>query len=360
MTHELTELVEGLEDPALRAHSSIALVWVISTSDPYWSANEWLDAAESAIGVFERTDDELGLGARTKSSGGRRTLGIASVHETVARKLAYEHAKLAGNPVMEMEFMAERTSGISWGPMPVSDGLALCHEVLELAPDNRTIRGDVLHKPRCSRRWRAIFRRRCVIYDESIAILRDLGGVVHLGFAAQAGWLIGWLSGDHQMAERETRWSCELLERTWREGPVRRQSRPDGAGDLRTGPPRRGGAVGRPGPRGERRPTPGISSPNGVGDTSSATSPRPEVNSKRPNACCGNRSGTRLRRIPPSSAPITNMDLADVLRRAGRSADAIPLLEEAVRLSELKEDVVTAGKASERLVALTSEGDTSA
>ena len=55
-----------------------------------------------------------------------------------------------------------------------------------------------------------------------------------------------------------------------------------------------------------------------------------------------------------------DMDLANVLRRAGRSVDAIPLLEEAVRLCELKEDVVTAGIARERLVTVTSKGDTSA
>ncbi len=174
--------------------------------------------------------------------------------ETVARKLAYAHAKLAGDPVMELEFMAERTSGISWGPMPVSDGLALCHEVLELAPNNRTIRGDVLHQAAVLEAMAGDLPKALSHYDESIAILRDLGGVVHLGFAAQGGWLIGWLSGDHQMAERETRWSCVLLDGTWREGPVRRESRPDGAGDLRTGPPRRGGAVGPPGSRGSRRP----------------------------------------------------------------------------------------------------------
>ena len=58
---ELRGLLEVLEDPVWQAHASIALAWVASNMETYWDPNEWLDTAESAIEVFERVDDELGL-----------------------------------------------------------------------------------------------------------------------------------------------------------------------------------------------------------------------------------------------------------------------------------------------------------
>ena len=79
----------------------MALVWVISTRDPYWSANEWLDAAGSAIAVFERTGDELGLARAYDVLGWAENARNRFGAQAVARELAYEHAKLAGDPVMD-------------------------------------------------------------------------------------------------------------------------------------------------------------------------------------------------------------------------------------------------------------------
>ena len=357
LTHELTELLEGLHDPVLRAHASIALVWVASVGDPYWNANDWLDTAGSAIGVFERTHDELGLARAYDVLGWAENARNRFGAETVARHLAYEHAKRSGDPAMEMEYMAERTSGISWGPMPVSDGLALCREVLELAPDNRTIRGDVLHKTAVFEAMASDLPAALRHYDESIAILRDLGGVVHLGFAAQAGWLIGSLCGDHQMAEREARWSCELLNehgvkdlfvvnRDLMALAICAQGRPDEAERL--------GILGREGSA--EHPEDVISQwgwRHILGNVANARGELGEAERLLREAVgFGDRTDAYLERS------FTNMDLAEVMYGAHRTDEAIPLFEEAVRLSELHEDVVTADRARERLSALTSGGDT--
>ena len=348
---ELRGLLEVLEDPVWRAHASIALAWVASNMETYWDPNEWLDTAESAIEVFERVDDELGLARAYDLLGWGENACSRFGASTAAREQAYEHAKRSGDRVMEMEFMAGRASGAVWGPMPVSDGLVLCRNVLELAGDSRVVRADVLRITAMFEAMSGHFEDARRLYAESIAILRDLGGAVQLTFAAQGGWLIGWLAGDLPMAENETRWSCELADehglkdllavnRDLLALAVCAQGRPDEAERL--------GVLGRD----ESADYPGnVLAQWGwrhvLGNVAAVRGELVEAERLLREAVgIGEQTDAYFDRST------TNMDLADVLRRAGRPIEAVPFFEEAVRLSELHEDVVSAAKARERLASL--------
>jgi class 3 adenylate cyclase/tetratricopeptide (TPR) repeat protein len=351
LARELLALLEMLENPALKARVSIALAWATEVNDPHW-LNLWLETAESAIDVLGNVGDELGLAQAYDLLGwvenGRSRFGAS----TAAREQAYEHAKRSGDRIAERDFLMDRTAGTNWGPMPASEGLALCRQVLELAGDDRVVRGDVLVKTAVFLAMGGRFDEAGRLYEQSISILRDLGRVVPLCFAAQSGYLIGWLSGDLRMAELEMRWSCELLlehgvkdiyivNRDQMALAICAQGRPDEAEPL--------GVLTRD--EVADHPEDVLAQWNWrriLGNVAAARGKLEEAERLLQEAVgIGEQTDAYFDRS------CTNMDLADVLRRAGRSVEAIPLVEEAIRLSELHEDIATAAKARERFAALT-------
>jgi class 3 adenylate cyclase/tetratricopeptide (TPR) repeat protein len=348
LAEELAALRDDTDDPNLRAHLSIARLIAASYRSSTWDPQLWIGTAQDAIAIFEETGDELGLARAYDIAGwGYNTLGLFA-DSSVAREQAYRHGLRSGDAAIAREFTYLRTAGLSWGPVPASEGIALCREILDSTEDSPLMRGGVTLIMAALETMRGNREEGLRLYEQDLAVLRDVGRVLDLGFGSQAGWQIGWLSEDFEMAEDAARWGFELLTNHGLDdvATVSRDmlcqalyalGRYDEA--ERLGIEARDVATDHPEDIfvqwGWRRALGNVAAARG--DLREAERLlREAFEIGEPTDALFDRS-------------CTNLELADVLTNAGDAKEARSVLEAALAMSEAHEDVLTAGKARARL-----------
>jgi tetratricopeptide (TPR) repeat protein len=245
---------------------------------------------------------------------------------------------------MEAQSLNLLVGATSLGPMPVADGIRRCEEILAQPAEQRRIRASALRALAGLRAMEGSFDEARRAAAGCTTILQDLGLRVTAASATETWAIVELLAGDPAAAERELRWGYESLGQmgaTTEVAPVLAallaqalyaQGRDDEA--LRFSE---------------------LSEDAAAPDDLSAHVQWRAARAKVLARIGRSEEGETLAREAVALAEQTDflvvhgdalVDLAEVLRLAGRATEAAPALRDAIRLYDRKGNVVSSRRAA--------------
>jgi tetratricopeptide (TPR) repeat protein len=206
------EAAVALGDSRLEFRARLEHAAVRVRIDPHLGTAELRRTAEQAIRCFEELGDDIGLA--------RAWLRLSDVHwisshwgeRTAALEQALVHARAAGNKRHERWILGTLGTSIFFGPMPMSDAIRRYEELLARTESDPVLdaRLGMLHA--LAKAAMGNFADAREEYRRSRAVLEELGHRLLSGLGTLAGGWIELLAGDVEAAEAELRWGCEELQ----------------------------------------------------------------------------------------------------------------------------------------------------
>ena len=218
----LTEAVDeavAAGDRGEESHARVVLLMLKESTDPQHLWQGALSVLESVIPVFEELGDDRGLARSYRL--------LADLHWTRGRyaeadralRRATEHASRAGAAWEEAESLGQRLGAGLYGPTPVADVVRRCEEIFTSVPGDRTVQGArALRTLGALRAMQGRFEEARDLLARSTEILEDLGLKLRAAFGSEAAGFLEMLAGDPAAAERELRSGYEALERLGERG----------------------------------------------------------------------------------------------------------------------------------------------
>jgi predicted ATPase/class 3 adenylate cyclase len=342
----LTDAVDGAVaagDRGAEAHSRVVLLLLKESTDPQHRSQEAFDVLESVIPVFEELGDDRGLARSYRL--------LADLHWTRSRygdadralRLATRHARRAGAAWEEAESLGQLLGAGLYGPTPVAEVVRSCEEVLASEPGDRTVRAArALRTLGALRAMQGRFEEAREHVVRSRETLEDLGLKLRAAFGAEAAGFVEMLAGDPKAAERELRAGYEALESLGERGfastvsallahAVSAQGRLDDAERF-------------------SRIAEQMAAEDDLSTQVMWRSARANVLAGRGRHPEAERLALEALRLAAETDDLnmhadTLMDLAEVLRLAGRDAEASRAAEEALDLYRQKGNLVSAERA---------------
>jgi tetratricopeptide (TPR) repeat protein len=200
-------------DKQLELRAELERAWVDLRGEATVGAGDLQAIAERGISTFEGAGDEVGLA--------RAWFLLSAVHwlasrwgaRTEALERALLHARRAGHRRQEAVILGALPLSLSWGSTPIPEAIDRCQELLAQAEGDRTVEAKILVALAELEAGRGNFDDARRLYQESQAILEELGLRLLLGIQSQAGGTIELLAGDPPAAENELRWGLEILQK---------------------------------------------------------------------------------------------------------------------------------------------------
>ena len=340
--NEAIEAARTAGDQRVELYASIGRANLRSVTDPDFAMAELLEMAERAIPIFEREGDELGL---TRSWSlvhwfHWHTSQLEAAAEAAGR--AFEHARRAGDR-REQAFMLGRLALTAmFGPRPVEEVERRCEEVLERAEGAGMVESAVLRSRAVVTAMRGGFDEARSLVAHSIALLEELGQPVQAAGASLQAGKIEFLADDPEAAERVFRAAFGTLEQMGERGilstvaaglaeALYRQGRDEEAEHF-------------------TRTSEHAAAPDDLWSQVLFRVARAKVLARRGEL----EQAERLARKGVGLAEATDnidmqadalIDLAEVLRLAGRTDDIAPVIDEALRRYKQKGNVISAERA---------------
>ena len=301
---------------------------------------------EAAIAESEKQGDHRGLAKAY------RLLG--TIHGTVAHYeeaeraalLTIEHAREAGDQMLEIRNFPPYAIVAAYGPRPITEALQVCEELLPAARGDRRTQAVVLCVISHLHAMQGSFEEARSEYRRAQVMLDDLGVKVLAASTSLDSGPVEMLAGDPAAAERELRRDLDQLEAmgerflassvtAYLAQAVAAQGRMDEAEEL------------------SRKCEDVV-----LADDAEAQSIWRRVRALAMVARGDARDAVKLARdavdiIRRTDSPVLQgdalLDAAEVLERGGDGGEDVPLLAEALELYERKGDVVGAARAREAL-----------
>ena len=161
---------------------------------------------------LEATDDANALARAWRLL--ELTYGVSGRYKSAgdANEKAIEYAIRAGDRVIEMRLHASSAMVVFYGPMPVSDGITRCEELLLLAEGDRRAQATTLAALAHLRAMNGDFDRARDDYRRGRAILEELGLRFDASTMSIDSGPVELLAGDLGAAEAELRKDYEALD----------------------------------------------------------------------------------------------------------------------------------------------------
>jgi len=335
-------------DSALELYVGIARLRLQLQTDPEIKTEEVLRVAQRAVRVFERLADERRLAKAWELLAWVPWFRCQAAAAEAALLRALEHARRAGDNRMEAQSLNLLVGATSLGPMPVQDGIRRCEEILAQPAEQRRIRASALRALAGLKAMEGSFDEARQATAGCRTILQDLGLRVTAASASETYAIVELLAGDPAAAERELRWGYESL------GEM---------GETTVAPVLAAllaQALYAQGRDEEALRFSELSEEAAAPDDLSAHVQWRAARAKVLGRTGKLEEGEALAREAVALAEQTDflvvhgdalVDLAEVLRLAGRATESVPALGEAIRLYDRKGNVVS----SRRAAALLSE-----
>lgn len=321
----------GLKAVEARARAGRAFLRIYA--DPEGSSEFVRAEVEQLLPELEELGDDFALAQVWHLIGQVHLMECRFAELSEASERALLHARRADDRRQEGEMVFWTLAGYHFGPLPVNEGIARAEKLLAGATGNRVAEAGALTHLAALQAKRGDFDEARERYSRALEIVEELGMRVHLGgLLMLSGWMER-LAGTPEAAELTLRRGDALLEEIGEKGfrstlvavlaeIVYLQGRHDEAAELT-----------------------GLSEElAAVDDLASQViwrSVRAKVLARHAEYAEAERLGTEAVEIAAGTDGIewhadALLDLAEVLRLAGRPADAAERLEEALQLYESK------------------------
>ena len=217
----LSEAVDralSAQEMGIARAAALALLQLRYTTDAH-GVQESIGQDESMVELVEREIPEL------EAMGDDRALVrafrlLTYVHWTgghyadaaAAAERTIRHATAAGDEVTARRFLGSLAISALYGPIPISEAIATCEEVLVRAADDRKVRASAELAIGQLEAMRGNFERARVLYRRSRAALEELGCLFLAALTSLLSSVIEFLAGDLAVAESELRADYQRLE----------------------------------------------------------------------------------------------------------------------------------------------------
>ncbi len=305
------------------------------------SFDQAVAVAEQATEALAQIGDELGLArAWNLVALTRFWLGSTAVAEEAWRS-ALEHARRARSSSEEAQARSWLLVGSWIGPAPIEDAILRCLEALSASP-TRQVEAMALLEQGPLLAMRGDFAEAREMFGRGKEMLQDLGLAIAVAGASQECFDIEMLAGDPVAAEAELRGACTILERLGEKG------------FLSTRAALLAHALCAQGRYDEAERFIEVAAEAGAADDRATQTLWRSARAKVTAAQGDFEAAERLVREAVEIVESTDwlnirgdalVDLADVLRLAGRRAQARAALEEAIHLFDQKGNVVAGQRA---------------
>ncbi len=346
---EVVAAAAASDDPGLRAYATIGKLELRLETVTDRGPNTIREEAERVLEVLERLGDDQGLAKvwRLVALDDYLQCRIAPAEQELNR--AIEHARRAGDERLEALCLYSLAQAAFWSPTPVPDGIRRCEQIRRGADGNYRVELAALEALAGLHAMLGEFEAARALAASSLAIAGKLGPIRLSAICGQIVGVAEMLAGDPKAAEERFRWAYGICERTGDEG-----LRAELAANLAQ-------ALCAQGRDDEVLRFSQISGELAAKDDLFA-----QVERRGPTAKVLARRGRfdeaeRLAAESVALAEPTDMinmqadalvDLAEVLRLAGRAEAAAPTVSRAIELYERKGNLVSARRARDRLARL--------
>ncbi len=206
-----TEAARAACDRRLESRASVQRAFLRIHTDPERSTDEARRDAEQAIAVLEELGDELEL-ARTWQLAAHVEFfdgALATCDGMLERALV--HARRAEDVREEARILRWLASSTLWGPVPVEEGIRRCEEILERTEGNSLVQANCHIRLAGLEGMRGRFSEARAWVAQARAILTEFGLTYFLAHSRDVAALVETLAGDPASAEAELRASYEEL-----------------------------------------------------------------------------------------------------------------------------------------------------
>jgi class 3 adenylate cyclase/tetratricopeptide (TPR) repeat protein len=339
VAQEALELARAAGDRRVEAHALVEQAWLWASTDPNFSVKEAIETAERAIRLFTELDDTPGLA--------RAWLLLADMHNMVghrarmevAARRVVEYARQAGDRRQESEGSRLLAGAMFWGPTPADSAIAQLEELLAGRESHPMLEVAVMPMLAAVHGMQGAFDRGRLLIAKARRLQEELGLRFLASRMAFGSGSVEMLAGDPNAAEREFRAAYEELMAIGNTGRACSMAARLASALL---------ALGRD-------------------DEALAFTERAEQLASEEDADAQIQWRTERARLLAGRGEISLADglarealtladqqddlwaqadarsaLGEILHMAGRSGEAVPLLEETVRLHQAKGNVVLA------------------
>jgi class 3 adenylate cyclase/tetratricopeptide (TPR) repeat protein len=217
---EAMEGAEGSGNERLKAHASLASLRVRLQTNPEGVADEILHEGAWIVPLFEKIEDHRGLSRAWNLLAWAHWLRLRGAARQEALEHALDYARRAGDRREEVDCLFYLTSPPVRGPMPVSEALPFLDAIQEQARGDLKVESALLWARSFLEAMRGRFQEGREMVARGTAMLQDLGMPVFALVNDAEG--LGFLevqAGDLVAAERAVRRAYDFLEskgeRSW-------------------------------------------------------------------------------------------------------------------------------------------------
>jgi class 3 adenylate cyclase/tetratricopeptide (TPR) repeat protein len=169
---------------------------------------EYRRVAEEAQALFERARDDRGLALVWRLRGAASWLDGNVAGDEVASMRALEHARGAKSHWEEKEIVLDLGIDLYWGPTPVTDAIRWCNDILARAPDDRAIEMGIAHALAHMHARLGDFALARSLAARCLEIANESGQRTLAAVLTEVAADVETLAGEHAVAERMLAEGC--------------------------------------------------------------------------------------------------------------------------------------------------------
>jgi tetratricopeptide (TPR) repeat protein len=202
-----------LQDTGLETTARLAILMKQFYADPSKIEGSVEDRVREAIVVLEHVGDEEGLARAWLATAGLRMVDSQWGAAAHAIQSMIEHARKAGNRVLELRAGPNLAISAQYGPTPVEEAIRVCEGVIARSGGDRKVEAIALRSLAHMHAMRGEFHSARDEYRRARRMLEELGWTFLAAIGSIVSGPVEMLAGDPVAAEAELRRDYETLDR---------------------------------------------------------------------------------------------------------------------------------------------------
>jgi class 3 adenylate cyclase/tetratricopeptide (TPR) repeat protein len=205
---------ESIGDQTAAAYARCMATIVSMLSDPQASVADWEAVADRLIGYFDKIGDPRGAALAWAARTYSLWMKMRADECERAAERAVEHARAAGDRLLDSDMTGQRLSCLVWGPTPVSRGLVEAELIYReaIASGNRRLEQSALRVLAFLHAHQGGFEEARELFARAGAILLELGQSVEYAGTSMAIARMEMWAGDIDAAARVLLEACQALQ----------------------------------------------------------------------------------------------------------------------------------------------------